>query len=121
MVPPAGLPVMFSHERPSPYGRHPRHQHPGSPKQPLPEEALRTEQLNVERKLFTFTLRENPRGRFLRITEDVQGRRDTIIIPASGLADFHRLVGEMAKTSVETPEGMPRPDDDARPDERNLD
>ena len=36
-------------------------------------------------KQFFFDLKENPRGRFLRITEDVGGRRDTIIIPATGL------------------------------------
>jgi hypothetical protein len=46
---------------------------------------LFSEQVQVERKLFTFELRENPRGRFLRVTEDVGGRRDTIIIPAVGL------------------------------------
>ncbi len=43
------------------------------------------EQTQVERKMFSFQLRENPRGRFLKITEDVGGRRDTIIIPATGL------------------------------------
>ncbi len=46
---------------------------------------LFSEQVQVERKLFTFELRENPRGRFLRVTEDVGGRRDTVIIPAVGL------------------------------------
>jgi hypothetical protein len=46
---------------------------------------LFSEQLQIERKLFSFELRENPRGRFLKITEDVSGRRDTIIIPATGL------------------------------------
>lgn len=43
------------------------------------------ERVQVERKVFSFELKENPRGRFLRITEDVGGRRDTIIIPAPGL------------------------------------
>lgn len=112
---------MLSNERPSPYGRRPHQHHSGPAKHPLPEDSLRTEKLNVERKLFIFTLRENPRGRFLRITEDVQGRRDTIIIPASGLDDFHQLLGEMAKTSAEIPENIPKPEGDDRPDERNLD
>ena len=49
------------------------------------------------------TLKENPRGRFLRITEDVGGRRDTIIIPSTGLADFKKLVDEMVKASEEIP------------------
>lgn len=50
------------------------------------------------------TLKDNPRGRFLRITEDVNGRRDNIIIPATGLDEFADLVAEMAKTSEATPE-----------------
>jgi hypothetical protein len=50
-----------------------------------------------------FSLKENPRGRFLRITEDVGGRRDTIIIPAPGLEDFKRLLDEMVRVAAETP------------------
>ena len=50
-----------------------------------------------------FTLKENVRGRFLRITEDVGGRRDTIIIPAPGLEEFKRLLDDMVKTAAETP------------------
>jgi len=41
---------------------------------------FKTEKIQIERKTFVFTLKENPRGRFLRITEDVGGRRDNIII-----------------------------------------
>ncbi|MFM8470095.1 MAG: RNA-binding protein [Limisphaerales bacterium] len=110
---------MLSNERPS--GPRPRHHSPGPPKPPLPEDSLRTEKLTVERKLFIFTLRENPRGRFLRITEDVQGRRDTIIIPASGLDDFHQSLGEMARTSAESPDHALPSADDARSAERQLD
>lgn len=67
------------------------------------EETLRTEKIQVERKTFIFTLKENPRGRFLRITEDVGGRRDNIIVPAPGLEDFKRIVDEMVKASAEVP------------------
>ena len=67
------------------------------------EETLKTEKLQIERKSFAFALKENPRGRFLRITEDVGGRRDTIIIPATGLEEFKRLLEEMARVSAETP------------------
>jgi hypothetical protein len=59
--------------------------------------------VQIERKTFVFTLRENPRGRFLRITEDVGGRRDTIIIPAPGLEGFKRILDEMVKSSAEIP------------------
>ena len=69
-----------------------------------PEETLHTEKIQVERKLFLFSLKENPRGRFLRVTEDVGGRRDTIIIPSTGLEDFRKVVDEMARISAATPE-----------------
>lgn len=70
----------------------------------MAEETLKTDKVQIERKTFVFTLKENPRGRFLRITEDVNGRRDTIIIPATGLEDFKRLLDDMLQTSAETPE-----------------
>jgi len=71
------------------------------------EETLRSEKIQVERKTFIFTLKENPRGRFLRITEDVGGRRDNIIIPAPGLEDFKRVIDEMVKASTDLPEPQP--------------
>ena len=41
---------------------------------------LLSERIQIERKQFFFDLKENPRGRFLKITEEVGGRRDTIIM-----------------------------------------
>ncbi len=67
------------------------------------ETTLKSEKIQIERKTFLFTLKENPRGRFLRITEDVSGRRDTIIIPAPGLGDFRKILEAMEKASAETP------------------
>jgi len=92
---------MISNERPSPYGQ--QHRHFGAPKPPVNEDTLRSDKVQIERKTFVFTLKENPRGRFLRITEDVGGRRDTIIIPSTGLEDFKKLVDEMVKASAEMP------------------
>src|SRR5438094_6973221 len=93
---------MISNERPSPYGQRPF----GAPKPPVSEETLKSDKVQIERKTFVFTLKENPRGRFLRITEDVGGRRDAIIIPAPGLEDFKRLLDEMVKAANETPPKM---------------
>lgn len=90
---------MISNERPSPYGRRPY----GQPRPPVNEDTLKSEKVQIERKTFLFTLKENPRGRFLRITEDVGGRRDTIIVPATGLEDFKKLIDEMVKASGEMP------------------
>lgn len=64
------------------------------------DKELLNEQVQVERKLFSFSLRENPRGRFLRITEDVGGRRDTIIIPSTGLAQVAEILKKVAEADV---------------------
>ena len=90
---------MISNERPSPYGQRPF----SSPKLPVVEDTLKSEIIQIERKTFHFSLKENPRGRFLRITEDVGGRRDTIIIPAPGLEDFKKVFDTMVKASAEIP------------------
>ena len=91
---------MISNERPSPFGRRPY----GQPKPPVNEDTLKSDKVQIERKTFLFTLKENPRGRFLRITEDVGGRRDTIIVPATGLEEFKKLVDDMVKASTELPQ-----------------
>ncbi|MCE9614415.1 MAG: PUR family DNA/RNA-binding protein [Lentisphaerae bacterium] len=56
------------------------------------DQELFSEQVQIERKIFSFDLRENPRGRFLKVTEDVGGRRDAIIIPATGLTQFREII-----------------------------
>ena len=63
------------------------------------DKELFSEQVQIERKLFTFDLRENPRGRFLKVTEDVGGRRDTIIMPATGLDSVLELLGRAVQAS----------------------
>lgn len=90
---------MISNDRPSPYGHKPY----SSPKPPVNEETLKTDKVQIERKTFVFMLKENPRGRFLRITEDVGGRRDTIIIPAPGLEDFKKVLDQMVQSANEIP------------------
>ena len=93
---------MISNDRYDPHGGNRPQGFQGS-KPPVNEDTLRTEKIQIERKTFVLALKENPRGRFLRITEDVGGRRDTIIIPAPGLVDFQRVLEEMVRTSDETP------------------
>jgi len=90
---------MISNERSSSFGNRPY----GSPKPPVNEETIKSDKIQIERKTFLFALKENPRGRFLRITEDVGGRRDTIIIPAPGLEDFKRILDAMVKSAGDTP------------------
>jgi hypothetical protein len=56
------------------------------------DDAIVSERIQIERKQFFFDLKENPQGRFLKITEDVSGRRNTIIIPSTGLTEFCKTV-----------------------------
>ncbi|GER50708.1 SKU5 similar 13 [Striga asiatica] len=44
--------------------------------------------LQVEHKLFYFDLKENPRGRYLKISEKTSATRSTIIVPSNGVAWF---------------------------------
>lgn len=90
---------MTSKDRPLPFGNRAY----GAPKPAVNEDTLKSDKIQIERKTFLFALKENPRGRFLRITEDVGGRRDTIIIPAPGLEDFKKLLDDMVKAASETP------------------
>lgn len=68
---------------------------------------LASEKLTIDRKIFFLDLKENQRGRFLKITEDVGGRRDTIMLPATAFRDFAaafaRLV-ELERTLPQHPE-----------------
>lgn len=90
---------MITNDRSS-YGQRPSHGPAGGNKPASPEETLRREEIVVERKKFIFTLKENQRGRFLRITEDVNGRRDNIIVPAPGLEEFLRVLQEMTRAAT---------------------
>ena len=92
---------MISNERPSPYGN--RRPYNSQPRPQVQEDTLKSDKIQIERKTFLFALKENPRGRFLRITEDVNGRRDNIIIPATGLDEFKRIFDEMVRIAMENP------------------
>jgi hypothetical protein len=59
------------------------------------DNVIATQELQIERKHFVIEYRENERGRFLRIVEEAHGRRNTIIIPSTGLADFTTAITEV--------------------------
>lgn len=61
----------------------------------LGREPLATEKIVVDRKIFFLDLKENNRGRFLKITEDVGGRRDTIMLPSEAFHDFSEALGRL--------------------------
>lgn len=64
------------------------------------ENIIASREINVERKRFFIEFRENDRGRFLRITEEAHGRRNTVIIPSTGLDDFEDALDEVLDASA---------------------
>ncbi|MBV9009286.1 MAG: DNA-binding protein [Verrucomicrobia bacterium] len=56
---------------------------------------IEAKQLHIERKHFRVEFRENDRGKFLRITEEAHGRRNTIIVPSTGLEEFNAAIEEV--------------------------
>ncbi len=59
-----------------------------TPERPPSQPPIASEKVMNERKIFFLDLKENQRGRFLKITEDVGGRRDTIMLPAPAFKEF---------------------------------
>ncbi len=53
--------------------------------------------LQIERKQFTFDLRENVKGAFLRITESGHDHYNSIIVPEPGLEQFRDSINEMIR------------------------
>ena len=56
---------------------------------------IEARELQIERKHFYVEFRENERGEFLRITEEAHGRRNTIIVPSTGVDDFTGAIAEV--------------------------
>jgi PurA ssDNA and RNA-binding protein len=94
---------MNSNHHPSAYGYRPATWSPLPPKPHVNEDTLKSGLVQIERKTFVFTLKENIRGRLLRITEDLGGRRTSIIVPSTGLEEFKNLLEEMVQAANELP------------------
>jgi PurA ssDNA and RNA-binding protein len=56
---------------------------------------IEAKELQIERKHFYVEFRENERGKFLRITEEAHGRRNTIIVPSTGVGDFTAAISDV--------------------------
>ena len=59
------------------------------------ENIIEAKELHVERKHFYVQFRENNQGRFLRITEEAHGRRNTIIVPSTGIHEFTAAIDDV--------------------------
>ncbi len=95
---------MNSSNHPSAYGYQPQGFTPFyPPKPPVAEDSLCAGIVEIERKTFAIALKENPRGRFLRITEKSGNRHTTIIIPSTGLKEFQQVLAAMVEAADKIP------------------
>ena len=63
---------------------------------------IEAREVQIERKHFHVEFRENDRGRFLRITEEAHGRRNTIIIPSTGVEEFTAAIDDVVDHAERT-------------------
>ena len=65
----------------------------------MESDLLHTEKILADRKVFFLDLKENARGKVVKITEDVSGNRDTIMVPAEILGDFIGALQDIQATA----------------------
>ena len=65
----------------------------------MESDLLHTEKILADRKVFFLDLQVNARGKVVKITEDVSGNRDTIMVPAEILGDFIGALQDIQATS----------------------
>ena len=100
---------MNSSNHPSAYGYQPNRRpafqsdRTANPRPPVQEETLKSGIVQIERKSFVLALMENPRGRFVRITELGGRQSPAIIVPTTGLKDFNQVLAGMVQAEAEIP------------------
>ena len=67
------------------------------------EATLLRQEILIERKEFALALKENSRGRFIRVVESNGNYFASIIVPANGLAAFQKLLDDMIQADREIP------------------
>lgn len=65
----------------------------------MESDLLHTEKILADRKVFFLDLKKNARGMVVKITEDVSGNRDTIMVPAEILGDFIAALSDIKATA----------------------
>jgi delta 1-pyrroline-5-carboxylate dehydrogenase len=71
------------------------------------DNVIASKEIQVERKRLVIEFRENPRGRFLRIIEEAHGRRNAVIVPSTGLAEFLTSVADVLVQAGESAPATP--------------
>src|SRR5439155_19688080 len=64
---------------------------------------IEARELQIERKYFYVELRQNDRGKFLRIIEEAHGRRNSIIVPSTGVDEFTAAISEVLTNNGSAP------------------
>ncbi len=59
------------------------------------EKTLARRDIQIERKQVSIEMRENARGRFLRIVEKCGGKANVVILPDTGINDFFAALDEV--------------------------
>ena len=67
----------------------------------MESDILHTEKILADRKVFYLDLKQNNRGMVVKITEEVGGNRDTIMVPAEILDDFIAALSDIKITADE--------------------
>ena len=65
----------------------------------MDSDLLHTEKIIADRKVFFLDLKRNARALVVKITEDVSGNRDTIMVPAEILGDFIAALSDIKATA----------------------
>ncbi len=63
------------------------------------DDLLHTEKILADRKTFYLDLKQNARGKVVKITEEVSGNRDTIMVPTEILGDFIDALTDIQTTA----------------------
>lgn len=63
------------------------------------QDLLHTEKIIADRKTFYLDLKQNARGKVVKITEEVSGNRDTVMVPAEVLGDFIDALTDIQTTA----------------------
>ncbi|MQL96258.1 hypothetical protein Taro_028928 [Colocasia esculenta] len=62
--------------------------------------------IRADQKRFFFDLGSNNRGHFLRISEVAGADRSSIILPLSGLKQFHEMIGHFVEITKDRLDGV---------------
>lgn len=65
----------------------------------MESELLHTEKIIADNKTFWLDLKRNERGTVVKISEEVRGNRDTIMVPAEILGDFIAALQDIQQTA----------------------